>query len=178
MTCKPAFPLFIAIVPGIVFLSGCAASSADFPELKRRTIEDLPVDGQPVAKDTGPEVVAMPAALRNEVDALVQDALIADNGFQSGVAKAQSAVVAGRAAGQNSENWVVAQTEVSALSTYHNRTVNLLSAIDALYIGETEKQYDRDAIYDLTPLINAQSKVQDIVARQRDLITRLDNRLR
>ncbi|MEO1045934.1 MAG: hypothetical protein AAFX04_10880 [Pseudomonadota bacterium] len=179
MTRHAFLPRAICIALTALLLSGCALPDTDFPSLKRRPIEDMPVDDQPVAKQgKAQKAIAMPANLRGEVDTLLQDARAADSDFRSGLAKAQTAVAAGQDAGKNSESWVVAQTEVSALSTHHNRTVNLLSAIDTLFIRETERQYERDMPYDLTLLMNAQSEVQDIVARQRTEIAALDNRLR
>ncbi|WOE74792.1 hypothetical protein [Alterisphingorhabdus coralli] len=178
MTCNPAISLLPILLCSALTLNGCAAPNADFPELKRRAIEDLPVDDQPVKRASGLAIMAMPDDLREQVAALLLEAKQADESFQSDLAKTRRAVGIGRSAGRNSENWSVAQTEISALSRYHNRSINALSALDTLSMAETEKQYTRDAIYDLRPIAEAQAEIERLVAAQRGILTDLSTQLR
>lgn len=176
---EPALVAALAGVLAIGLLSGCAIPTENFPTLERRAIEDLPVDDQPLAKrNMVTDSAEMPARVQQAIADQLDAARQANSGFEAGLATARRAVLAAQDAGQDTEDWIVAQSELSALATYSDRAATALTALDTLYVRESEAQYERDSIYDLSALVSAQSEIQDIVAEQRRILAALDGRLR
>jgi hypothetical protein len=123
---------FTPLILGLVMLSGCSGSTANFPSLAKRAIEsrsdDVASMSAPIASVGGP----VDASTLTKAAAAVRRAEDAASAFQSALGPAQSAVNAARGASFGSERWIEAQIAVSALERSRLAVKTALSDIDDL----------------------------------------------
>lgn len=121
-------------------LSACAMQSGDFPSLSKRPYEDGPAIDD-AATPPPAQMVALPAVLKNAVNAAVQQSNTAHQVFLKDLPKVKQSVSAARGAAPSSESWVVAQMELSSLENDRSPSVSALADIDSLYMQQLDQEY-------------------------------------
>ncbi|HEU4969758.1 hypothetical protein [Sphingomonas sp.] len=142
-----------------LMLAGCSSAGIG-PSLAKRPIEDRDLS-EPVRQVAPP--APADAALKAQIDALLQRAQAGQTGFAALLPKADSAASAAGAEG--SESWVVAQELLSALESERAPSTAALAELDALIAERVRTGSD----VGLSELQAADAQVQAMVeAQQRD----------
>ena len=121
---------FVPLLPLLLLAAGCIAAEADPPSLGPRAIEG--VLDEP-ARAIAPVASADDPALAARIGELVAEAEAGDARFAEQLPAAEQAV--SRAAGSvaESEAWIVAQVELSALEGARSPTTTALGALDEIF---------------------------------------------
>jgi hypothetical protein len=155
-----------------VVLSGCAAPQREPPSLAPRAAEAIdprvPVPESPVQSQAS-------ADLRQQLDALVAEAVAGDSAFRAVAANAEQA--AASASAPESESWIVAQQALSSAVAARAPVARALGEVDALAATRIQRLGGISAA-DMAAIQAASARIAEIDARQSALIDRLQARLR
>jgi hypothetical protein len=153
-------------------LAGCAAPQREPPSLAPRAAEAIdprvPVPESPVQSQAS-------ADLRQQLDALVAEAVAGDSAFRAVAANAEQA--AASASAPESESWIVAQQALSSAVAARAPVARALGEVDALAATRIQRLGGISAA-DMAAIQAASARIAEIDARQSALIDRLQARLR
>ena len=160
-----------ALLPLLLVLSACAASTVNAPSLAPRPAEAidprLPVEGPALPADANPQLVG-------QLNALIAQAIAGDETFRSAAAQAER--LAAAAGAPRSESWIVAQQALSAAMAARTPVTRALADIDDLGAERIERLGGIGAA-DLAAISAAAARVAEIDDRQSSTITRIQARL-
>jgi len=140
----PANPFFIASSLALA-LTACAADTADYPSLARRSIEKGETGQTPT-----PAPAAVPASPSPQdttrLAALVEQARAAHQRFLGKQQRAVQTVAAGSGAAPGSESWAVASVALAELESERSSAMIALADLDQLYAAAGTEGRDTAAI--------------------------------
>lgn len=148
-----------------------ATTMRAWPSLAKRPIEDQRDGDVPQAESAAPAPVD--PALSPDAARLVAQGQQGVVAFDKVVSAAQSAVSRAGAAPVSSENWVQAQTQISALDSARYDSVAALAGLDTLYVSTMDTGAPVG-----TALIRERDMLALAVDRQNDALDRLRQSLR
>lgn len=170
--------LSVFLVPVLgLSLSACAMQSGDFPSLSKRPYEDVPAIDDTAAPPS-PQIEALPAALRNAVNAAIQQSNAAHQTFLAGLPKVQQSVSAARGAAPSSESWVAAQVELSSLEMERSPSVSALADIDSLYLQRLDQEFSGEDKGAAVLIAKSRQQIEAQVSLQQREIDQMKARIR
>lgn len=160
-----------AILPVLLLSTGCIGVEADPPSLGPRDIEGV-LDEPAYA--IAPVPSAEDPALAARIAEFVRDAERGEDAFDAMLPAVRRTVAAAAAAPAESEAWIVAQLELSALGATRSPTTTALGALDEIYARQTldGRPAETDA------LLAARERVAALYESQAERYDALDARLR
>ncbi len=158
-------------------LSACAMQSGDFPSLSKRPYEDGPAIDD-AATPPPAQMGALPAALKNAVNAAVQQSNTAHQIFLKDLPKVKQSVSAARRAAPSSESWVVAQMELSSLENDRSPSVSALADIDSIYMQQLDQEFTSDEKGGAALIAKFRDAIEGQVASQQVEIDKLKSVIR
>lgn len=168
--------LFLVPVLGLS-LSACAMQSGDFPSLSKRPYEDGPAIDNAVTPPSA-QMDALPAALKNAVDAAVRQSNTAHKAFLEDLPKVKQSVSAARGAAPSSESWVVAQISLSSLEMDRSPSISALADIDSLYTKRLDQEFSGEEKGAAVLIAKSREKIEVQVSDQQREIDDLKSRIR
>lgn len=124
----PASLLLLASSLSLPALGGCAVSTANYPSLAPRPIENLSL-AEPAAAPLPPQV-ADPAAIARFAPT-IERARSADGDFRHVLAEERAALAAGHGAAVGSEPWAAAQVALTRIESAREPVIKALADLDA-----------------------------------------------
>lgn len=153
------------------------AQTRSFPSLQRRSVESRDRDAEVAARvrqqAQAVETAAPDEALVRTVADLAGRSATAARTFDNRFAAGQASVAAARGAAVGSENWVVAQQEISALDSARYDCVAALATLDTLYVERANAPDEARSLADVATIAQPRAAVLAQVDGQNDRLDAL-----
>ena len=120
-----------------MLLSGCAASSGDYPSLAYRDAERMAGSIPAPAASGTPPPVATPTVGQDEIAQLLASARASHEGFVAALEPAARQIAAGRGADRDSTAYALAQIALADLESTRSTAAIALGDLDLLYADTT-----------------------------------------
>ena len=162
----------LALIAGACLsLGACSLPEGEFPSLAKRPNETTEPVAEPASE---PQILStrLPDSLRTQLERLLGKHETADSAFRAALPAARQTAQSAAGSASGSENWVVAQMEVSRLEEKRSDSLSALAEIDQLAAGERDKGADAGLIALMAPY---QEKVRRAVDAQTEEIVKLTN---
>lgn len=170
--------LSLFLVPALsLSLSACATQTGAFPSLSKRPYEGGSVTDD-AAAPTITQMQALPAALKNVVDAAVRQSNTAHEAFLQDLPKTKQTISAARGSAPSSESWVVAQMQLSSLEIDRSPSISALADIDVLYRQQLDQEFTGPEKGAAALIAKSREKIETQVSAQQREIDALKSSIR